>query len=295
MWRSKVIQGLASDFKTKGRSTVKVQKEKVDSVLEQQKKVALAAMKEEDPEDQNHGGALSKTTTMNAKINMLKMKKQKMKKKKAAIESLQAGLSDSVATRPLWNTSMMFPYRYKHMEKDQIPPLGRMFKPMSFWKRGCNPKVNVPRQPESTCHKTQRQHLHRHRLMRQSLQQGTNIATFTKQAQLVSSQFRRHTRRPGMSAPTPEVGGFYIPPSPRKGDAGFPQLNKFFEGGKFFNRKSVCVAELWFVVVCARGANSLFNCFCACVLFYMCVCFCSCMVLRTTRVQAMPKNWSGPL
>jgi len=124
-------------------SSIKVQKEKVHSPRETKRLEALAKMAEEDPDDQNYGTVLSNAITINAKINMLKMKKLKERKQKKAIELLQNQLCDGSTPRPSWNTSMVFPYRYKKMDKEEIPCLGRMFKPMSFWSKGCNPKVIV--------------------------------------------------------------------------------------------------------------------------------------------------------
>lgn len=123
---------------------------------------------------------------------------------------------------------MMFPYRYRQMATDEIPCLGRMFKPMSFWRQGCNPKVNVPKKPSVTKNK-QHKLMHRQHKMRQELEKNTTISTFSKHAQYVSPQFKRHLQRPGMSAPTPEAGGFYVPPTGIKQN--FPHLTRFFTGG----------------------------------------------------------------
>jgi hypothetical protein len=147
-------------------------------------------------------------------------------KQKQALENIQKLDQTSIAARPSWNTSMMFPYRYRQMSKDEIPCLGRMFKPMSFWRQGCNPKVKVPKKPSVA---KNHQLMHRQHKMRQELAQNTTISTFSKHAQYVSPQFKRHLQRPGMSAPTPEASGFYIPPSGIRQD--FPHLTDFFTGG----------------------------------------------------------------
>ena len=57
----------------------------------------------------------------------------------------------------------------------------------------------------------------------------TNINSFTKHAASISHEFRSFIQQPGISAPTPDEGGFYIPPSPR---TDFPMLERFFKGGK---------------------------------------------------------------
>ena len=149
-------------------------------------------------------------------------------KQKQALENIQKLDQTSIATRPSWNTSMMFPYRYRQMATDEIPCLGPMFKPMSFWRQGCNPKVNVPKKPSVTKNK-QHKLMHRQHKMRQELEKNTTISTFSKHAQYVSPQFIRHLQRPGMSAPTPEAGGFYVPPTGIKQN--FPHLTRFFTGG----------------------------------------------------------------
>ena len=78
LWRSKVIDGLHSNLKR--MTSVKVKKQKVDSVRETNKKMALAEYSKEDLSDQNHGGPLSDTTTMNAKIAMARIKRLKTSK-----------------------------------------------------------------------------------------------------------------------------------------------------------------------------------------------------------------------
>ena len=78
LWRSKVIDGLHSNLKR--MTSVKVKKEKVDSVRDINKKMALAEYSKEDLSDQNYGGPLSDTTTMNAKIAMARIKRLRTSK-----------------------------------------------------------------------------------------------------------------------------------------------------------------------------------------------------------------------
>ena len=45
--------------------------------------------------------------------------------------------------RPVWNSSNVWPHRYSEMREDEVPPLGRMFKTMSYWDKVCNPKPKI--------------------------------------------------------------------------------------------------------------------------------------------------------
>ena len=235
IWRAKVIADLHTNLRKKKQTSKLSKGEKNIPVnrRDEAKKKALLAMANDDPDEQEQGGPLAQTTTMTAKIASRRMKKMKEKKKKLAIEKLQNMMNDPQGIpRPEWNTSMMFPYRYKHLDSKKIPHLGKMFKSTAYWKNDCNPKV--PTRPSknsltqfdgrgkgrSTCTK---------RMLSKKDWYGTNIRSFTQHASTVSPQFRQHTQQPGIGFPTPEPGGFYIPPSPR---TEFPMLEKFFQGGK---------------------------------------------------------------
>jgi len=235
LWRAKIIQDLHLNFKkgrskssklNKGEKNVKINTR--DAIKQQ----ALLEMAQEDPEDQHHGGALANTTTMQSKIAALKAKRSKEKKQKEAVKRVQEMLEDpNGIARPEWNTSMMFPYRYKHLNGNEMPNLGKMFKHTAFWK---SKAVGVPQRPKINPY--QKKGPKRSGRNQVHMECNTGIASFTKHMTANSVEFRNHFNRPGIGRPTPELGGFYIPPSPR---TEFPELDRFFEGGK---AKELCRA-----------------------------------------------------
>ena len=233
IWRAKMIADLHLNLKKKNTSSkLKMGKknQRVD-VREERRRKARSKMNNEDLSDQHYGGALAKTTTMSAKIAVAKMKREKEKKKRKAVEKIKKEMANE--KRPEWGTSMMFPHRYKHL--NEIPPLGKMFKHTAFWRPECNPKTpatGLPQKPTESRRNNgrgNRRNFRGRKVSEVSLDNVTNINSFTKHAASISHEFRSFIQQPGISAPTPDEGGFYIPPSPR---TDFPMLERFFKGGK---------------------------------------------------------------
>ena len=236
IWRAKMIADLHLNLKKKNTSSkLKMGKknQRVD-VREERRRKAQSKMNNEDLSDQHYDGALAKTTIMSAKIAVAKMKREKEEKKRKAVEKIKKEMADPDGTpRPAWGTSMMFPHRYRHLK--EIPPLGKMFKNTAFWRPECNPKTpatGLPQKPTESRRNNgrgNRRNFRGRKVSEVSLDDVTNINSFTKHAASISSEFRSFIQQPGISAPTPDEGGFYIPPSPR---TNFPMLERFFKGGK---------------------------------------------------------------
>jgi hypothetical protein len=92
-----------------------------------------------------------------------KLRKEKERKRRKLLEQVQYQIK--TIPRPHWNSSSVWPYRYKNMKVEEIPPLATMFKQTSYWSKNCSPrpkraaahkvfqplgqsKVSSPRRPE---------------------------------------------------------------------------------------------------------------------------------------------------
>ncbi len=71
-----------------------------------------------------------------------KLRKLKLIQRKELLKRVQKHLKK--IARPHWNSSAVWPYRYKNMDVEQIPPLSKMFKQTSYWGTNCNPKPKTP-------------------------------------------------------------------------------------------------------------------------------------------------------
>ena len=71
-----------------------------------------------------------------------KLRKLKMIQRKELLKRVQVHLEK--IPRPHWNSSAVWPYRYRDMDIESIPPLSKMFKQTSYWGKNCNPKPKVP-------------------------------------------------------------------------------------------------------------------------------------------------------
>jgi hypothetical protein len=69
-------------------------------------------------------------------------RKEKQRKRKLLLENVQRHIE--TIPRPHWNSSALWPYRYKNMDVEKIPPLAKMFKQNSYWNKHCNPKPAQP-------------------------------------------------------------------------------------------------------------------------------------------------------
>ena len=192
--------------------------------------------------DETQGkGKLAQTTTVSARVRQRVLARKRAEKQKASLEKLQRELDEKMASlegRPTWDSSALFPYKCRHMNTGELPPLARMFKNPTFWGRQCNPKAKPsPRAVRLQRHAAEvEQRLRDYSRGRcckmQSGEGGTPqlnglIQAFTSNATKASREFRRLEK---FNRPTPEPGGFYEPPAgPRKE---FPELEKFFHGGK---------------------------------------------------------------
>ena len=71
-----------------------------------------------------------------------KLRKLKLIQRKELLKRVQVHLEK--IPRPHWNSSAVWPYRYRDMQLDDIPPLSKMFKQTSYWGTNCNPKPKAP-------------------------------------------------------------------------------------------------------------------------------------------------------
>ncbi len=124
--------------KEKSKSMLK-QGEKKEEIVEENKKKDERSLEELDEEA---GGLGDNMAAVANRKKAGKLRKLKLIQRRELLKRVQKHIQR--IPRPHWNSSAVWPYRYKNMNVEAIPPLSKMFKQTSYWGVNCNPKPKVP-------------------------------------------------------------------------------------------------------------------------------------------------------